>query len=113
MKPLDLRAKDLATLQRAFGRFPCVREVRVFGSRATGSARRASDIDLAVSAPGATATQWDAVREALEEAPIIYELDVVRLEQTENPALLEKIARDGVQIYPATPAEDRLEASEH
>ena len=54
MKPFALRDQDLAVLHRAFRRFPCVREVRLFGSRATGHAGRASDIDLAISAPDAT-----------------------------------------------------------
>lgn len=54
MKPLALRDKDLAILRGAFRLFPSVREVRVFGSRATGHARRASDLDLAISAPEAT-----------------------------------------------------------
>ena len=102
MKPLALREQDLAVLRRTFQRFPCVREVRVFGSRATGGAGRASDIDLAMSAPDATAHEWLELTEALEEAPIIYEVDVVRPERTQNPRLLEKIAREGVAIYSET-----------
>lgn len=100
MKPLALRERDLAMLRRTFRRFPCVREVRLFGSRATGHARRASDIDLAISAPDATADEWLALTDALDEAPIIYEFDLVRTERAHNPRLLEKIAREGVPIYP-------------
>lgn len=101
MKALALRDQDLAALLRTFRRFPWVREVRLFGSRATGHARRASDIDLAVSAPDATADQWLEFAEALDEAPIIYEFDVVRAERAHNPRLMEKIAREGVTIYTA------------
>jgi predicted nucleotidyltransferase len=100
VKPLLLRDKDLAVLRRTFRRFPCVREVRLFGSRATGHARRASDIDLAISAPDATADQWLELTEAIEAAPIIYEFDIVRTERAHNPRLMEKIAREGVSIYP-------------
>lgn len=100
MNALALRDQDLAALRRTFRRFPCVREVRLFGSRATGHARRASDIDLAISAPDATAEQWMELTEALDEAPIIYEFDVVRTERAHNPRLIEKIAREGVPIYP-------------
>ena len=102
MKAITLRDQDLAVLRRTFHRFPCVREVRVFGSRATGHANRASDIDLAVSAPDATAHEWLELTEALDEAPIIYELDVVRPERTRNPRLIEKVAREGVAIYPGS-----------
>ena len=100
MLPVALRDQDLATLRRTFRRFPCVREGRLFGSRATGHARRASDIDLAISAPDATAEQWLELVDAIATAPIIYEFDLVRMEQAQNPRLLEKIAREGVPIYP-------------
>lgn len=100
MQTLALREQDLAILRRTFQRFPCVRDVRVFGSRATGHARRASDLDLAISAPDATADQWLELTEALEESPIIYEFDIVRTERAHNPRLTEKIAREGVPIYP-------------
>lgn len=100
MKTPALRDQDLAVLRRTFRRFPCVRDVRLFGSRATGHARRASDIDLAISAPDATADQWLEFTDALDEAPIIYEFDVIRTERTHNPRLTAKIAREGVSIYP-------------
>lgn len=103
MATATIRDQDLAALRRTFRRFPYVREVRIFGSRATGHARRASDIDLAISAPDATADQWLELAEAVEAAPIIYELDLVHLEHTYNPRLLEKIEREGVPIYPETP----------
>jgi predicted nucleotidyltransferase len=100
MKRPALRDKDLAVLRRTLRRFPCVREVRVFGSRAAGHPRRASDIDLAISAPDATADEWLQLTEAIHEAPIIYEFDLVRTERTHNPRLIEKIACEGVPIYP-------------
>jgi uncharacterized protein len=103
MKIPTLRDRDLAVLRRTFCRFPGVREVRLFGSRATGHARRASDIDLAISAPDATADQWQEFTDALEAAPIIYEFDLVRTEHAHSPRLIEKIAREGVPIYPENP----------
>lgn len=99
MDAVALREKDLTVLRGVFGRFPAVREVRVFGSRATGRAGRASDLDLAVSAPEASASEWAELREGLEDAPLIYELDVVRMEQLTNARLKEKIDREGVAIY--------------
>ena len=100
MKPVALRDKDLTVLCGAFRRFPAVREVRVFGSRATGHARRASDLDLAIFAPDATPMEWADLCDALENAPLIYELDLVRPEQGISERLKEKIERDGIAIYP-------------
>lgn len=99
MKPLALREKDLAVLHDTFCRFSSVREVRVFGSRATGHARRTSDLDLAVSAPEASPSEWADLREDLDNAPLIYELDLVRMEQLTNGQLKEKIDREGFPIY--------------
>jgi len=97
---MKLRAKELNVLRATFRRFPAVHEVKLFGSRATDTARRASDLDLAVSAPEATPTEWADVYDALENAPLIYELDIVRPERMTNPRLKQKIAREGVVIYP-------------
>ena len=97
---MNIRPNELAVLRTMFHRFPVVQEVRVFGSRATDTARRASDLDLAISAPNATTAQWADICEAVENIPLIYELDIVRPERTVNPRLQEKIAREGVVIYP-------------
>ena len=100
MNQLALREKDLAVLRATFRRFGFVREVRVFGSRATGTARRASDLDLAISAPAASPAEWAELCDALENAPLIYELDLVHAERTTNPRLREKMAREGVTVFP-------------
>jgi predicted nucleotidyltransferase len=99
MPALDLRQSDLLIIRTALARFPSVRQARIFGSRANNAAKRASDIDLAILAPGATAMEWSNIREALEEAPIIYELDIVRQDGEADPKLLNKIEQEGIVIY--------------
>jgi Nucleotidyltransferase domain. len=84
---LQLRPADRHTLQAAFTQFPEVLRVWVFGSRASGQARRASDIDLAIEAPALTDRRWHALTDALEHLPIIYKLDLVRLDTLQDPAL--------------------------
>ena len=61
--------------------FSFVREVRVFGSRANGTARRSSGLDLAIFSPGSTPAEWPELYDALQNAPITYVLDIVRPEQ--------------------------------
>jgi predicted nucleotidyltransferase len=94
-----LRDKDLNILRMIFLKFPRVKEVLLFGSRATGHARRASDLDLAIVAPGLTAAEWADLCDALESASLIYELDVVRLDQLLPSALHERIEREGLVIH--------------
>ena len=88
---LQLREKDRQALKIALGKFPEVRQAWVFGSRATGKARRASDIDLAIEAPDLSPARWHALQEALEQAPIIYNLDVVRLDALQDQDLKQAI----------------------
>lgn len=100
MKPVALREQDLKVLRSIFGRFSSVQKAVVFGSRATGNARRTSDLDLAISAPEVTQEEWANIQEALEQAPIIYELDLVRPDLLTNTRLKERIISEGVDIYP-------------
>lgn len=97
--PVDLRQKDLETLQAIFRHFPSIQSVRIFGSRALGGSRRASDIDLAVFAPDMADQEWSDLREALDVAPLIYGLDVIRMETLANEKLRERIVSDGVEIF--------------
>ncbi len=105
MRPVTLRPRDLSVLREIAARFPVVRTVTVFGSRANGTARRASDLDLAIFAPEATGAQWSEIRDALDNAPLIYQLDVVRTDASANPRLLEKISREGVSLPEAVASE--------
>ncbi len=84
---LQLREKDRRTLKTVLARFPEIRHAWVFGSRATGSARRASDIDLAIEAPDMSPARWHDLLGALEQAPIIYRLDIVRLDALQDPRI--------------------------
>jgi predicted nucleotidyltransferase len=74
--------------------------VRIFGSRANGTSKRASDIDLAIDAPDATISEWSALCEALDEAPLIYLIDIVRRDKALSSKLNSKIEREGTKIYP-------------
>ena len=96
---VQLRPRDLASLRAVFTRFPGVVSVHLFGSRATGTAHRISDIDVAVSAPGMSAREWADLEKALiEHAPIIHGIELVRLDGRVGQALRAAIARDGVAL---------------
>ncbi len=100
MAPVVLRSQDAAVLRTIFRRHPGVQKVLLFGSRAEGHAGRASDIDLAVSAPNMTLGEWARLVDDLEEAPIILEMDPVHLEQLPSGPFKDMILARGVRIYP-------------
>jgi predicted nucleotidyltransferase len=70
--------------------------VWLFGSRASGGAREASDIDVAVLPlePLGTGT-LAAIRDALEESHVPWQVDLVDL-TTATPALRASVEREGI-----------------
>ena len=70
------------------------------GSRARGFARRRSDIDPAIAAPGAGVLEWDRVRQVAEAADTLLKVDVVRLDDlSAQPPLRQTIEEAGQVVY--------------
>jgi proline iminopeptidase len=78
---MQLRERDLKVLQDIFSRFPTIQRVLLFGSCATDAARRASDIDLAINAPDMSPAEWADLCGQIEQAPVIYRIDVLRFDK--------------------------------
>ena len=76
--------------------------VYLFGSFASGTQRRSSDIDLAIeSATPLPRSLLAKLRDALEESRVPYRVDVVDLAEA-DPAFRERVRRTGrVWIEPA------------
>ncbi len=71
-------------------------KVYLFGSRATGKARRFSDIDVAVM-PLDPVPGWifSETREDLEESDILYSVDLVNLSET-DAKFRERVLKEGI-----------------
>jgi predicted nucleotidyltransferase len=83
---------DAVELRRALAPFRSrLREVRVFGSRATGRARRTSDLDLVVY--GADPDTLDALTKALEASLLPMTVDVLAYETITSDLLRRHIDR--------------------
>lgn len=59
---------------------PFVEAIWLYGSRARGQHRERSDIDLAISAPGASESEWQQVLNLIEDADTLLHIDCVRLD---------------------------------
>ena len=70
------------------------KEVILYGSRAKGTARERSDIDIAV----AGAENFDILVEKVEELPTLYSVDLVNMDTCKNQLLLEDIRQYGRKI---------------
>ena len=75
-----------------------IQKVILFGSRARGTNRERSDVDLAVSGGNIRDFRFDME----EEAQTLLMFDVVDLDRHISDELREEIERDGVVIYEKT-----------
>jgi predicted nucleotidyltransferase len=88
--------RSLELLRLALRRFPEIKNLRVFGSRAMGNYKNGSDIDLAIMDPvdGETAQRFSTL--VNEELPIPYRVDIVVYDRLENQALKDHIREKGL-----------------
>ena len=75
-----------------------IQKVILFGSRARGTNRERSDVDLAVSGGNIRDFRFDME----EEAQTLLMFDVVDLDRRISEELQKEIERDGVVIYEKT-----------
>lgn len=100
MSAPDLPSGARERLARIFAAYPELREVVLYGSRATGASTPRSDIDLATR--GITDHhRLGALELDLEESDIPQKCDVRAYESIESVALRDHIEREGVAIYRA------------
>ena len=70
------------------------KEVILYGSRAKGTARERSDIDIAVSG----VNNFDELAGRVEDIPTLYSVDLVNMDTCRNNLLLEDIRQYGRKI---------------
>ena len=93
-----LPAHAATRMRSVFASHPAVDQVILFGSRAKGNAKPASDIDLALVGQLSDSERGDIDWE-LDDLLLPWEIDLVVLDRIENPALREHIARVGQRFY--------------
>lgn len=79
--------EEVADLCRQFQ----AKKVILYGSRAKGTARERSDIDIAVSG----VDNFELLVEKVEELPTLYSVDMVNMDTCRNQLLLEDIRQYG------------------
>lgn len=85
---IDLSPEHRAIVEAIVARRLPGRRVLVFGSRASGRARRHSDLDLAIAGPVPDALTLAELRLDFEESDLPFKVDVLALE--EAPARLRR-----------------------
>src|SRR5690606_24370348 len=89
----------LDSLRAVFAGQPQVQRAVVYGSRAKGTYRPGSDIDVVLEAPALTFTDLLRLKTNLDDLMLPYQIDLSALHQIDNPALLDHIERVGKPLW--------------
>jgi uncharacterized protein len=98
-QPFGLTERDIATIRGILSAYREVDEVWIFGSRAKGSQRPGSDIDLAILTEGISNDILRKIIVDLEESSLPYFVDVVYFPTLKNKELAAEITAHGKPIY--------------
>lgn len=94
-----LTEEELANIREIFSKYPQVEAVLLYGSRAMGNYKPASDIDLALIGKNIDLRLQTIIEFDLDDLMLPYKFDVSVHAQITNPALLEHIKRVGMELY--------------
>lgn len=94
-----LSEQDIQSIREAFRRFPKIREAILYGSRAKGSCRPGSDIDLTLIGDQISHQELLDIELALDDLLLPYKIDLSLHHQLDNPQLIDHIARVGKSLY--------------
>lgn len=98
MPPIDIKPSDLDIVTTILRRHVPDREILIFGSRVTGSAKPFSDLDLAVMGDQPLSSALlGQLNDAFDESNLPFKVDIVDWAAT-NPSFKQIIARDGVRL---------------
>lgn len=94
-----LSEKELEILSGIFRKYPDLTTAILFGSRAKGTQKHGSDVDLAVKGENLTLSTVLRIQSDIEESNLPYFFDVIDMSTIVSKELLQHIREYGVVIY--------------
>jgi predicted nucleotidyltransferase len=98
IEDIGLSPREIELLHTVFHQHPEISAVVLYGSRAKGTHKPESDIDLVIDGI-ADPLRAEGVAAELEELPLPYQFDVKAFSDIHSPALREHIRRVGRLVY--------------
>jgi len=96
----------IAAIRQVLASHPEVESATLYGSRALGRHRPASDIDLTLIGPAISAVTLACIDAELDDLLLPWMIDLSCLGSSDHPALLAHIERAGVELYRRLDAPD-------
>lgn len=95
-----LQASTLAQIRDVFKQHPAVREVLIYGSRAKGTFRPGSDIDLTLIGDNLDLKLLNKIANELDDLLLPYTFDLSLYHHIEHQDLQDQIKRAGKKFFP-------------
>ena len=93
-------SSSLARLLRVLDSTPNIETAWLFGSRAAGTHKPQSDVDIAIVAPDMSAAEEASLRQRIDDLGLLYAIDLVRLEQVKSDDFKQQIERHKRLLWP-------------
>lgn len=97
--PWGLPDRAVARMRAVLAKFPNLDQAILYGSRAKGTQREGSDIDLTLVGNALTLTDLGGIDDALDDLLLPYRTDLSLFHQIDHEDLRAHIARVGVVFY--------------
>ena len=94
-----LEEMTIKKIDEVFSRFPEIREVILYGSRAMGTHKKGSDIDLVILSDKIELSTVYKIERELDDLLLPYTIDLSVHRHIQNPNLLEHIKNVGTTFY--------------
>ena len=94
-----LKEETIAGMQTIFSNFPEVEKAILYGSRAKGNFKPASDIDITLTGDLLNLEILNRIDWKLDDLLLPYTIDLSILKHIKNEDLIENIKREGLIIY--------------
>jgi predicted nucleotidyltransferase len=94
-----LKQHTISAIQKVFARHPEIRQAVLYGSRAKGTHRPGSDIDLTLFGDALTYIQLNRIETEIDDLLLPYTVDLSLHAQIDNAGLLDHIQRIGQVFY--------------
>jgi predicted nucleotidyltransferase len=96
-----LKENVLKGMNNVFAKYRQIDKVLLFGSRAKGTHKNGSDVDLALVGESLTLQDLQNISLDLDELYLPYSFDLLIFKDIENPELLSHVERVSVLVYEA------------
>lgn len=100
-----LSPTTVAKINGVLAQHACVERAIIYGSRAKGTYRTGSDIDLVLEGDGLELRELQTIEHELDELLLPYTIDISIFDHIKHLDLREHIARVGKVFYPHGKAE--------